>query len=237
MSIFRKLQLKDKTGIAAAGAALIFLSGPLWSSGTRSDEGTAAVPDELTPPSGNVLFLSSHGSGTQNYICLPSANGGSNSWVFFSPQATLSARSIFFHHSEHQVATHFLSPVPGVTGSPEPGCTLSSETGEVSCPTWQSSGDSSAVWGSKITSITAGSDQSCRNTGAIPCLLLKAVANRSGKSPVGVLTKTTYVQRLNTQGGSAPLGSCQAGDQALVPYSADYLFYTTDHENPGEKRK
>jgi len=45
------------------------------------------------------------------------------------------------------------------------------------------------------------------------------------------LAKTTFIQRLNTRGGSAPVdntGCLSAGDvghQLLVPYQADYFFY------------
>jgi hypothetical protein len=45
-----------------------------------------------------------------------------------------------------------------------------------------------------------------------------------------MLTKTTFIQRLNTSGGVAPAASTCAtaadvGKKALVPYSADYVFY------------
>lgn len=191
------------------------------------------TPPEITPPPGNVLFLTAHATGTQDYICLPSTEGDSNTWVFFSPQATLSIA--LFDHLSQQAVTHFLSPIPNPTSLPAPGCTLSTETNEVSCPTWQSSVDSSAVWGGKVGSINAGTDASCPNNGAIPCLLLSAVATRKGQLNPGILEKTTFIQRLNTNGGSAPTASCKAGDQALVPYSADYSFYTTDHENSHQK--
>jgi hypothetical protein len=192
------------------------------------------TPPEITPPAGNVLFLEDHASGTQNYICLPSTNGSSNMWVFFSPQATLYVNP--GNHNKKQVLTHFLSPVPAANAnaSPEAACTLSGETGEVSCPTWQSSLDSSVVWGGEIGSISAGTDASCPNTGSIPCLLLNAVATRRGQSDVDLLSRTTFIQRLNTKGGSAPTGSCKVGDQALVPYTADYYFYQAEHEDPDQ---
>jgi uncharacterized protein DUF3455 len=46
-----------------------------------------------------------------------------------------------------------------------------------------------------------------------------------------LLSKTTFIQRLNTKGGSAPAddAGCSAaadvGYQLLVPYSADYYFF------------
>jgi hypothetical protein len=207
--------------VAVAGLAL--LGGVASSRALKGQDALTSVPNELMPPEGNVRFLTTHAAGTQNYICLPSASGG-NSWVFYSPQATLSLT--LFGGFEQQVLTHFLSPLPGKSLQPVAGCTVSNETDEVNCPTWQSSLDSSAVWGEKIASVNAGSDASCPNTGAIPCLLLKTAGAREGNNGPGLLAKTTYIQRLNTIGGSAPTGSCQAGDQALVPYEADYSFFS-----------
>ena len=186
-----------------------------------------ATPAELTPPPGNTLFLTAHARGTQNYICLPASSGG-NAWVFYSPQATLSLR--LSRHFRQQILTHFLSPLPAPSQTPQSGCTVSPETDEVNCPTWQSSFDSSRVWGTKVASINAGTDPSCPATGAIPCLLLKAVATSGG--PSTLLKKTTFIQRLNTWGGSAPTGACQVGDQALVQYRADYSFFSADDNRP-----
>jgi hypothetical protein len=43
------------------------------------------------------------------------------------------------------------------------------------------------------------------------------------------MTKTTFIQRLNTKGGSAPADGCltsaDVGKHTLVPYSADYYFF------------
>lgn len=186
-----------------------------------------ATPAEITPPPGNVLFLATHANGTQNYTCQPSSNG-KGAWVFFSPQATLFVP--VGERFQRQVTTHFLTPVPNAVTTPPAGCTQSAANGEVSCPTWQSSLDSSAVWGSKTGSISAGSNASCPNSGAIPCLLLSAVATRRDPDSSDMLGRTTFVQRLNTEGGAAPAGACTVGDQALVPYSADYLFYKAEHE-------
>jgi hypothetical protein len=192
------------------------------------------TPPEITPPPGNVLFLTAHAKGTQNYVCQPSSNGRTG-WVFFSPQATLSVPvGDRFHR---QITTHYLSPIPGTISRVPSGCSQSAKTGEVSCPTWQSSLDSSEVWGAKAGSIHAGSDASCPNSAAIPCLLLSAVATRRDPESSDLLGKTTFVQRLNTEGGAPPAGSCKVGDEALVPYSADYLFYKAGHEasDPGHE--
>jgi len=110
--------------------------------------------------------------------------------------------------------------------------------------TWQSSFDSSKVWAQVPLSnsttppspaaIPAGSDPSCPNTGAIACLLLQSIGSLQGPTGGKILTKTTFVQRLNTKGGSAPddTDGCgttaNVGNQRLVPYTADYYFFRAD---------
>ena len=46
------------------------------------------------------------------------------------------------------------------------------------------------------------------------------------------MTQTTYIQRLNTAGGTAPASGrsvpIDVGKQALVPYTADYYFFRKD---------
>ena len=57
---------------------------------------------------------------------------------------------------------------------------------------------------------------------AIPWLLLGAVSN-AGE---GIFAPVTYVQRVNTVGGTAPAApGATAGDVARVPYTAEYVFY------------
>lgn len=94
---------------------------------------------------------------------------------------------------------------------------------------YQSSSDSSKVWGLTLSSIPAGSDASCPNAGAIGCLLLQSIGSADGPTGGKMMTKTTFIQRLNTQGGTAPAAGCSAtsdvGKQALIPYSADYFFF------------
>jgi Protein of unknown function (DUF3455) len=181
------------------------------------------TPLEITPPPGNILFLKAQATGTQNYICEPSANDKSSIWAFFSPQATLFEPQPA--SQSEQILTHFLSPIPDANATPKVGCTVSDGVREVNCPTWQSSADSSAVWGERVSSINAGTDASCPSTGSIPCLLLKAVAIRKGPASSSLLARTTFIQRLHTVGGAAPTASCKVSDHALVPYSATYYFY------------
>jgi hypothetical protein len=181
-----------------------------------------ATPNAITPPAGNNAFLLGHAVGTQGYICLPTSEGASAvSWTVNSarPEATL-----FFNYFEQdvQIVTHFLSP----DTHPNEFAPTSLPSGN---PTWQSSLDSSKVWGQPLHSILAGSDESCPNTGAIACLLLQAIWSQEGPGGGKYLTQTTFVQRLNTKGGSAPNIGCtvpgDVGKQALVPYTADYYFF------------
>jgi len=177
------------------------------------------TPSAITPPAGNTAFLVGNAVGTQGYVCLPSGTGASWTVNASRPQATL-----FFTIGPfvQQILTHFLSPDTNpnqFAPSPVP----------FGSPTWQSSLDSSGVWGNKLASITAGTDPSCPTSGAIPCLLLQAIGSQTGPSGGKFMTITTYIQRLNTTGGSAPSTGCalstDVGAQVLVPYTADYYFY------------
>lgn len=181
------------------------------------------TPDLITPPAGNSAFLEGHAVGTQGYVCLPNGSGGA-SWTINNarPEATLFAK---ISGQSVQIGTHFLSPVenPNDAGPKPP------RFGDA---TWQSSSDSSRVWAQKQHFIPAGTDRSCPNGGAIDCLLLQVIGTAEGPTGGKSLTKTTYIQRLNTEGGSAPATGCalpgDAGKQALVQYSADYFFFRAD---------
>ena len=170
-----------------------------------------------------------HALGTQGYVCLPTTPGASTaSWTVNAarPEATL------FHRpggQSFQIVTHFLSPNenPNDPTRPVP----------FGNATWQSSFDSSRVWAQVLHKniVDAGTDlTSCPNTGSIPCLLLETVGSKEGPMGGTMLSKTTFIQRLNTKGGSAPTDGCFAssdvGNQALVPYTADYFFYRKDKE-------
>jgi Protein of unknown function (DUF3455) len=181
------------------------------------------TPEKITPPVGTSAFLLGHAVGTQAYVCLPNGTGGA-SWTVNGarPEATL------FTHvfgEAVQIITHFLSPVvnPNDIGPKPP------RFGDA---TWQSSFDSSRVWAQKKDFITAGTDQSCPNSGAIDCLLLQVIGSDEGPEAGRLLTKTIFIQRLNTNGGSAPATGClvtgDVGKQILVPYTADYFFFRND---------
>jgi len=180
---------------------------------------TPTTPPIITPPAGNTAFLLGHGVGTQGYVCLPQGTGASWTVNNARPEATL-FQTLF--GVEFQVITHFLSPDTNPNqNAPDPV--------PFGSATWQSSVDSSKVWAQTLQSITAGSDPSCPNAGAIGCLLLQSIGSLQGPAGGKFMTKTTFIQRLNTGGGSAPADGCSissdVGKQTLVPYTADYYFF------------
>jgi hypothetical protein len=220
-----------RAATAGGSVALIFGVLMLLSRGAIASDHHASTPAALTPPSQDLPFLTAHAVGTQNYICLPDpANPGNTTWTFIAPQATLSIDN--FSRQSREVATHFISILPGAFPSASPGCTAANDANKQYCPTWQNSRDSSQIWGSRVGSVVAGTDPTCPNAGAVACLLLKAVATTAGQSGEGAFSEVTYVQRLNTVGGSAPKTSCTIGSLALVPYTADYTFFIRN--TPGE---
>ena len=194
-----------------------------------------STPAIITPPVGNTAFLVGHARGTQGYVCLPTSPGASTaSWTVKGarPEATLFQS---FFGKNFQIITHFLSPDTNPNDAAPNPLPFGSAT-------WQGSFDSSKVWAQvplsnstnppSPASIPAGSDPSCPNTGAIACLLLQSIGSQEGPTGGTALSKTTFVQRLNTKGGSAPGDGCavssDVGNQTLVPYTADYYFFRKD---------
>jgi uncharacterized protein DUF3455 len=175
-----------------------------------------AMPTDIQVEEGNTAFLEGHAEGTQNYICLPCPNpttpaalcpdSSGFAWLLFTPEATL------FNDHDKQVTTHFFSPNP-------------SENGTIRA-TWQHSRDTSIVWGGRAIS---SSDSRFVAPGAIAWLKLPAAGVQEGPTGGDTLTKTTFIQRLNTAGGVAPSEGCAAltdvGKKAFMPYTADYFFY------------
>jgi len=162
------------------------------------------VPSNIVVLPPNRPFLVGHALGTQNYVCLPSGN--EFKFKLFTPQATL------FDRGGKQLTTHFFSPDPE-----DPQGTIRA--------TWQDSDDTSSVWGKVVPGDNATVDPT-----AIDWLRVTVVTTEGGRK--GALTRTTFIQRVNTTGGLAPSTGCSSasdvGTQAFVPYTADYIFYTAD---------
>jgi len=164
---------------------------------------TPPVPTNLEVLAPNVAFLLGRGVGTQNYECQPAASIGRVAWTLFTPQATL------FNDDAEQLITHFFSPNPEEANSPVR-------------VTWEDSRDTSTIWARLLESATVNPD-------AIAWLKLEVVGRRVGPTGGDTLFGTTFIQRLNTEGGLAPLTGCDnpqdIGRKAFIPYTADYFFY------------
>ena len=79
-------------------------------------------------------------------------------------------------------------------------------------PTWQLY-DGSTTVASRVAGVNV-------DPTAVDWLLLDATPTVDGR-----LGDTTFIQRINTTGGRAPAGTCEAGTQLEVPYTADYVFW------------
>ena len=85
-------------------------------------------------------------------------------------------------------------------------------------PIWESTSDGSKIQGARVASEPSA------NPGAIAQLLLSATVLQMGPT----FGRVSYIQRLNTTGGSAPASGCEAGTlgaELKVPYSATYRFF------------
>ncbi len=207
-------------GTALALALTVSLSQP-----ARAHQVTPPpVPANIKAPAGNTAFLVGHGVGTQNYVCVPSASSASGvAYALFTPEATL------FTADDKQLTSHFFSPNPSEDNT-NPG--VVSEEGAIRA-TWRHSRDTSTIW-AKVNlnpdgSNGSSSDPAFVEQGAVAWLLLKVVGAEIGPTGGDTLTPATFVQRLNTSGGLAPSSGCNSlanlGNQAFMPYEADYFFY------------
>ena len=168
------------------------------------------VPGILTVEEGNVPFLQTRAYGTQNYVCsYKPAPATGVAWKLFGPQAAL-----YTANAPMQIATHFLSPNPEENGTPR--------------ATWMHSHDGSAVW-------AVAAQQAPSPVGSINWLLLRKVGTAEGPIGGSLLAQTTFIHRLNTEGGVAPATGCEdvskLGATVLVPYSTDYIFYRADRKD------
>ena len=210
---------KSISRIRSLFAATLVLSCAFGMVSRAAAQGVVAptVPDDIAVQAGNIAFLVGHAFGTQGYTCLPTSTGGT-AWTVnpARPEATLFT-NVF--GQPVQIITHFAS----INANPKP--TVPKPVPLSGNATWQSSFDTSKVWATATGHIDAGTDASCPNAGSIACLRLESVGNQQGPTGGRLLAKTTFVQRLNTNGGSAPTTACSVGQTQLVPYTADYYFF------------
>jgi hypothetical protein len=185
------------------------------------------VPDNIQVLPPNEVFLVGHAVGTQNYVCLPSATSATGvAYALFTPEATL------FNDNDKQITTHFFSPNPFERNT-NPALVAD---GPIRA-TWQAK-DTSTIWG-KVRPADpnvpgdlgdSSTDPDFVALGAVAWLKVTATGTEDGPTGGDTLTKTTFVQRLNTDGGVAPSEGCSSpadlGHQAFMPYTADYFFYT-----------
>jgi hypothetical protein len=81
------------------------------------------------------------------------------------------------------------------------------------------------VWAKKIRE---SSDPKYVVPGAIPWFLLEVTGSQPGPTGGSLFSQTSFIQRVNTTGGSLPPAACEpAGNIKFVPYTADYIFYRT----------
>jgi FtsP/CotA-like multicopper oxidase with cupredoxin domain len=105
-------------------------------------------------------------------------------------------------------------------GAPTPAATIYADAGghgqvatHFAGPTWQSNSGSTVV-GTVANRCTP-------DAASIPWLSLTAVPSGNG-----IFADVTFIQRLNTVGGIAPAtAGTVVGQEARIPYTADYLFY------------
>ena len=105
-------------------------------------------------------------------------------------------------------------------GAPTPAATIYADAGgngqiatHFAGPSWQSNS------GSKVVGTVA--NRCTVDPASIQWLSLTAVPSGDG-----IFANVTFIQRLNTAGGLAPATpGTTIGQEARVPYTADYLFY------------
>src|SRR6266516_4218752 len=134
------------------------------------------------------------------------------------PAATLSGED------GGQVITHDFTPNPF-----EPNTDPKVVADGMIRATWQHR-DTSRVWAKVHATDPDGKKGAVTvDTTAIAWVLLDKAGVQKGPTGGDTLTKTTFVQRLNTTGGLAPKTGCSSltdvGNFAFVPYTADYFFY------------
>jgi len=82
-------------------------------------------------------------------------------------------------------------------------------------PTWESNS------GSKVVARRVQNTGCTPDANAIPWLKLEKVLTEGA----GIFDGVTFIQRVNTTGGNAPAPGTFVGQEARIPYTAEYFFY------------
>ena len=157
-------------------------------------------PPALAPPAGATVTLHAHAVGAQIYRCTASSAANADGGAGVDAGATTYAWVLKAPDAKLYDSTDTQVGTHGAGPS----------------WTWR---DGSVANGAKVAELNAPAAD------AISWLLLR-VTSTSG---AGVLSDATYVQRLNTVGGRAPVTGCDAttvGTDTRSGYSADYYFYS-----------
>jgi Protein of unknown function (DUF3455) len=161
---------------------------------------TVTIAPAIAVPTGATLKFRAHGRGSQIYTCTA---------VFTPAQGTDGG-------SDAGTTTYaWTLKAPDAKLYDQNGAMIGTH---FAGPTWMSAVDESDAVGSQIAEVDAPVSD------AIPWLLLEVVSHMG----TGVFTDVTYVQRVNTTKGTAPITGCDAGaagTDIAVAYTADYYFY------------
>lgn len=86
-------------------------------------------------------------------------------------------------------------------------------------PTWQLTGATDSIYGQAFTPAKVAASP---DPGSIDWLLLMP---KTGKVPTGIFANVTYIQRIATKGGKAPVKLPVSGSETIdVAYTAIYRF-------------
>ncbi len=169
------------------------------------------VPANIEVPEGNQAFLVGHAFGSQNYVCAPDPFVGRVAW------ALLHQRRKLLDEQSEQLITHFNSPFSNL--SPRKSPASCAPRGKIHA----------TRAGCGLRPDASSLDPAFVAPGAIPWVLLEVKGRATGPTGGSALIGTTFIHRLNTEGGAAPSTGCDnpqdLGRKAFVPYTANYFFY------------
>jgi len=134
-----------------------------------------------------------------------------------------SGNTVHFHAYAVGVQTYVWSGTNWVfTG---PNAVLFDAEGNIVGIHYAYAGPTRPGWESNSGSLVVGaavSNSPAPNPKSVAWLLVRAVATQGP----GIFQRTSYIQRVNTLGGTAPSQPGRSiGEEARVPYSAEYFFY------------